>query len=105
MNEGYELIPLNPEKGGTFFVKIVADSNDADYITEEFESSKEEFETSDLKELKRLQNKFGGHYKLENYDGDLPIPCSEYGRCHSLERIEVRYMDENGVLYDVKIKY
>jgi len=89
------------ENLNTVKVTIVADSNDADYITEITTYSKEEFDEWVIDELIELKN-YSGSYELPGFPGDLDIPYNGFdGRCHSLEYVEVEYTDKNGQVWDV----
>lgn len=89
------------ESLNTVKVTIVADSNDADYITEITTYSKEEFDEWVIDELIELK-KYSGSHELPKFPGDLDIPYNGFdGRCHSLEYVEVEYTDKNGQVWDV----
>lgn len=84
-----------------FKVTIVADSNDADYITTINTYTKADFEDGIIDELIDLQTNHSGHYQLESFEyGYLQMPFCEHG-CHSLESIEVEYTDAEGNVWDV----
>lgn len=90
-----------------FKLTIVADSNDADYITETRRFSKEEFEERILPGLNHLKQHGSENHELEAYDNefDLPLPYSDWGSCHSLESVEVEFIDDSGKTWDVEIEY
>ena len=101
----YKLVQKPAKMKNKFIVTIKADSNDADYLTETETYTKRDFEQNCIDDLIELNNKYGGSYELENYQGRLVIPSTEMGYCHSLEDIKVEYVDENGHYWDVKIDY
>lgn len=90
-----------------FKLTIVADSNDADYITETRRFSKKEFEERILPGLNHLHQLASESHELESYDNefDLPLPYSDWGSCHSLESVEVEFIDDSGKTWDVEIEY
>ena len=84
-------------------VYINADSNDADYISTSEEYTQEEFDEI-IDEIINLRDNYGKSHELECYQNDmeLPIPHSDWGRCHSLKDIKVTLYDTDGCVYDVK---
>lgn len=102
---GYKLIEKASSMKNIFVITIVADSNDADYITESMDCSKTDFEEL-LPELINLRYNYGKNHELENYPNsmDLPIPYNGWdGCCHSLEKLIIEYIDESGKVFDVEI--
>jgi hypothetical protein len=100
----YELVKKPISNRNQFKVTIVADSNDADYITEINTYSKDSFERYVLDGLIDLKNNFSDDNQLEKYRGSAEVPYSEHGRCHSLESISIEYTDEDGTVWDVNLK-
>ena len=101
---GYKLVEKKSDRTETFIITIVADSNDADWVTEKMEFNKEEFEEI-LPALVDLKENFSGSHELENYTNpmELDIPYNGYdGYCHTLYELTVEYIDENGKIYDVE---
>lgn len=99
----YTLVPKKGESLNTFIVTIVADSNDADYITETMYFDKEGFEEI-LPELANLRDNYGKNHQLEKYPNpmDLDIPFNGWdGYCHSLESLDVEYIDGEGKIFEV----
>ncbi|PFT50844.1 MULTISPECIES: hypothetical protein [Bacillus cereus group] len=85
-----------------FKVTIVADSNDADYITTINTYTKSEFEDGIIDELIDLQENHSGHYELEKFHYDhLQIPYGDMDICHTLSSIDVEYTDAEGNVWDV----
>lgn len=95
------------EKRNVFIVRIVADSNDADYVTTENIYSKESFEKYVLDGLIELLKNHGDNHKLPDFPNDkydLDLPYNGWnGTCHSLESVTVEYFDENGDQWNVKL--
>lgn len=99
----YELVEKYSGELGKFKVIIKADSNDADYVTTINTYDKNNFEKYVVPELIELR-KYKGDYKLPDFNaGWLDIPYGEYDCCHTLESVDVEYLDENGKLWNVKI--
>ena len=100
---GYKLVEKKSDKTETFIVTIVADSNDADYVTEKMEFNKEEFEEI-LPALVDLKENYSGHHELEDYPNpmELHIPYGYDGYCHTIDELRVEYIDESGKIYDVE---
>lgn len=97
----YTLEPITEELN-KFTVTIIADSNDADYITTINTYSKDVFEDHVANGLTELLQNYSDRHKLEEYEGDFDdIPYGEYGRCHTLESIDIKYVDENGLTFNV----
>lgn len=94
-------------KNDYFEVIIVADSNDADYITRTEIYTPEEFNRYVINELIILLQECRGRHGLEQYEGDfewLNIPYNGWdGWCHSLESVTVTYYDTDGNVYNVNI--
>ena len=99
------------EKKGTdlesFEVTIIADSNDADYITNIDTYSKEEFEKRILPGLNHLHNFGTGRKKLEDYHNgfELSIPYTDWYPCHTLESVTVEFTDKNQKIWQVDLEY
>lgn len=88
-----------------FIVTIKADSNDANYITKVEKYSKKDFDEYVIDALIDLKQNYSGSHELENYpnEHDLPIPFNGWdGYCHTLETLYVQYVDEEGVVLDVR---
>jgi hypothetical protein len=97
--EKYKLSKQPQENRNKFIVTIKADSNDADYVTESEFFTKKSFDDYVVDELINLKTNYGGHHMLKDYpnDGDLSIPFNGYdGYCHTLESLDIKYVDENG---------
>ncbi|MGG3045706.1 hypothetical protein ABEO76_21505 [Bacillus anthracis] len=98
----YELVRKSTTELGRFKVTIVADSNDADYITTINTYSKETFDKHIVDELIDLQNNYGESHQLRNFEeGWLDIPCGDIDRCHSLKSVNVEHIDDKGIAWDV----
>jgi len=115
----YELVKIVTGGKKKFTVTIVADSNDADYITTIQEYTEEEFNLI-VDELINIQKNYSGHQQLENYAEDeeytlfdedtntacyawINIPSGEWGKCHTLKSIDITCLTEDGVLYNVEL--
>lgn len=108
MKSKYALMQLIPNEV-RFEVIIVADSNDADYVTTRETFSLEMFEEEIVDELIVLQRDFGGPNELkkmwsEDSDTYLDIPMdSQDEYCHSLEELEITMYDTRGFSFAVKL--
>lgn len=101
-NSKYRMIKKGNENLEKFKVTIVADSNDGDYITTIEEFDKEEFDKYIVDGLVDLLNNHGGEHELENFDNDwISIPHSDWGVCHTLESVDIEYIDYDGTLHTV----
>jgi len=105
------MIKFNPKKEsekGVFIIKVVGDSNDADYITEFTIVNKEDFDEKFIEEIKILDKIEGVSYALENldevYDYYINLPYGENGVCHTLSEITVEYIDSKSVIYNVEVE-
>lgn len=101
----YKLIEKVEVELNKFKVTIVADSNDADYITETDYYSKGSFEEYILDGLIELKNSYSGRHQLKDYPNeyDLTIPHNGWdGFCHTLEELIVEYIDANGKVWSVE---
>lgn len=100
----YELVKKR-EGLNEFKVTIVADSNDADYITTIQKYKEYEFDGRVIDDLIELKGYEGSH-ALRDYDEDddsyLDIPYGDIDSCHTLIQVIVEYTDSNGTVYDVK---
>lgn len=103
----YKLVPPEQKDRNKFTVTIIADSNDGDYITTINTYSKVFFEETILRDLVELLEDFSGDHELDTYGGDfedLPYnPNDEYGQCHTLESIDVKYVDYDGFTWNVDL--
>ncbi|WP_413986355.1 hypothetical protein [Paenibacillus polymyxa] len=103
----YELVVPKMEEYNKFIVTVVADSNDGDYITTINTYTKPYFEEAIVRDLIDLINNYSGHHELEKYDGefeDLPFnPHDDYGRCHTLISVNIRFIDNKGFTWNVKL--
>lgn len=100
----YRLIKQPQENRNKFIVTIKADSNDGDYITTDESYDKDSFDEYAVDALIDLKENYSGCHQLEGYpnEGDLSIPFNGYdGYCHSLESLDVKYIDENGQMWKV----
>jgi hypothetical protein len=107
MEEKYKLIKrVNKNQNEIFNIKIKVDSNDADYMYSNFECDKNAFEDIFVYLLTKLKTDYSNNHKLEDLDDDiyeaLNLPYNEWGRCHSLESINITYADSTGI-YDVRL--
>lgn len=103
----YKLVEKRKDDYETFKVTIVADSNDADYITETKRYTKNEFEGRILSGLNHLKQTANEDHQLEDYQNpfNLSLPFSDWGPCHTLESISVEFLDATGKSWDVEIEY
>lgn len=100
----YQLIKKTMSNRNQFKVTIVADANDGDYITTINTYTKEWFEEDIVEGLIDLQENFSGDNELQEYDNDwIDIPHDGQEGCHSLESIDIEYIDENGEVWDVEL--
>lgn len=104
--EKYTLSKPDPEKLKHFKIVIIADANDADYLTSVSSYTKEEFDECFADQVIKLLRDYNGPHGLEKIDYksgiDLDIPYDLDGEmCHTLESLEVTYVDENGCFHDV----
>jgi hypothetical protein len=99
---GFEMQNQN----GMFNISIKVDSNDADYMYSNFECDKNAFDKVYVYLLTELNSSYSDNHDLEYVDDDLyealDLPRTEYGRCHSLESIDITYADTTGI-YDVEL--
>lgn len=85
-----------------FKVVITGDYNDGDYSTRTEFFSKDDFEKHVLAEVKDLRDNYSDDYKLREFEaGWLWLPSGDNEGCHTLESIEVEYIDKNGDVWDV----
>lgn len=102
---GFKLVEKKSELKNIFILTIIADSNDGDYISESMSYTKTEFEKL-IPELINLINNYSESHELEKYPNtmDLSIPFNGYsGYCHTLEELNIEFIDENGKIFDVDI--
>lgn len=96
-----------PSDGRMMFkVTIVADANDGDYITTIDFFPVKEFEECGADALIDLLLNYSGSHQLEKYpnEGELDIPFDGWdGYCHTLESVEVEFIDEFGKTWDVEL--
>lgn len=106
----YKLLKPAEKKTNCFTVVITADENDADYVTEVETYSKKKFDEIYAEQLIKLLKEFSGDHNLAKadtesgykYGFDLNLPRDSRGElCHTLETVEVTYVDEISVLHDV----
>ncbi|EJW14102.1 hypothetical protein M5X00_26230 [Paenibacillus alvei] len=93
-------------KRNIFIVTIVADSNDADYVTTEDIFSKAEFDEYVADALIDLLANYSGRHQLSDYpnEEDLSIPRNGWdGYCHSLKKMTIKHIDVNGEHWDVSL--
>ena len=92
-----------------YLLKITADSNDGDYITEETRFDKD-YADEAIKAFDIIISKLMGAYALENYkticnieEGEIlelvNLPFSEWGICHTIENCNLFYYDTEGFTY------
>lgn len=100
----YILVEKKPEDREQFIVTITGDSNDGDLITDSKAYIEKGF-LFVLDELKNFKLNYFGHKKLREYGNDygLPIPYSDDGVCHTLEKVTIEYIDKDGKIFDVHI--
>lgn len=102
--EKYTIGEVKKDKINQFEVIIIADSNDADYITTREFYGEYVFDEYIIDELIDLIDNYSGSHELEKFCGDnVRIPYSDWGCCHSIESIEVNYYDNNGTVRPVEI--
>lgn len=104
MND-YKMVKKTGEEVGMFKITIVADSNDADYVTCTDLFPKEEFEEYGLEGLRDLREKASLPHQLSDYynEYDLPIPSNFHdGYCHTLVSVTVEFLDEEGKVWTVE---
>lgn len=103
----YKLTSPEIKDRNKFTVTIEADSNDGDYITTINTYTKPFFEETIAHDLIDLLQNYGKRHELNKYSGefeDLPYnPNDDYGRCHTLKSIDVKYVDENGFTWNVEL--
>jgi hypothetical protein len=103
----YTLEKHKQEDLNKFIVTIVADSNDADYVTTIEKYTKEIFDREVINDLMDIKNNYSGHHQLKNYEGDcdyISVPFDGYdGHCHTLESIDIKYIDANGETWNVAL--
>lgn len=100
----YTLIKKPESERNKVVVTIVADSNDADYITTINTYNKKLFDEEIFDLLYELKYQYSGPHKLENYIGKLEVPRYEfgdYGNCHTIKTIKVEYIDNSGEVWEV----
>lgn len=106
MSEKYTLVEKIEENTDRFRVVYVADSNDADYVTETEFFHPEDFHTYAIDALIDLSRNYSAPHKLANYrnEDDLSIPYNGFdGYCHSLKGLKIEYIDHNGKVWNVKL--
>ncbi|MNS56447.1 hypothetical protein D3C72_893060 [compost metagenome] len=103
--EKYTLRLPNESSRGMFTVTIVADSNDADYITTINSYSKENFENYYLDDLIDLVKNYSERHQLSDCPlQDIGIPSNGWdGNCHSLKKVVITYVDSNGLTWDLDL--
>ena len=86
-------------------MSIVGDSNDADYITKTEKYDKSTFEEI-VPYLYLLNYKYNKDYQLKEfpYREYISLPYSEFGVCHSLEKLSIKFFDK-GTAYEVNLPY
>jgi len=107
MKQKYTLVKRELVKEKTFRVIIVADSNDADYITEDTTYTEQEFNDSVNILIDLIKNHSGRHefenFRNETEEGYIEVPYCEYGSCHTLKSIEITCEDVDGIIYNVEL--
>jgi hypothetical protein len=95
-----------PTERNKFIVTIVADSNDGDYVTTINTYPKEQFDKYVVSELIDMITNYGGHHELKNFLGEfVDVPFNGYdGNCHTLESVDIKYVDENGDTWNVILR-
>lgn len=102
----YTLAKKESKNCNKFIVKIVADSNDGDYITREDSFAPKEFDEFVINELLHLKQ-YSESGQLKDFKNNgiseyLSIPYNGWdGYCHSLENVEVTFIDKDGQIFDV----
>lgn len=100
----YEVHELPMTERERFVVSLKADSNDADYITTIESYTVNDFENNIVDELIDLKKNHSGEHELESYWSDwLNIPHGEHDICHTLVEIDIKFIDENAVMWEVEI--
>lgn len=102
-------------KRDVFIITVVADSNDADYMTETTTIKKDDMTDEIIDLIKKLDaieyvnhalgdvDEQGEAHGLTSDDlfSHISIPHTEWGVCHSLETFTVEYIDAEGKIFDV----
>lgn len=99
----YQLVEKRSENLNTFIVTIVADGNDADDVTETMFYTKDHFENI-VKELANLRDNYSKGRQLRNYPNEEGFCIPDDGwacPCHTLVKLTVEYVDEDGKIWDV----
>lgn len=106
VGKGYSLIKREAPKEPYFLVKVCGDSNDADYITEETKLSVDEWENQDgLLTAQIIDQFYSDSHKLRDMFSEIIDLPRDYNCdvCHTLESMEIEYVDVEGIVYDVKL--
>ena len=102
---GYKLKEISISNKEHFEVFIKADSNDADYISTETILTKEEFEKVALDQLRVLEHFYSSPHTFHCFYSDtVDLPTGDWGDCHSLVELRVRYFNEDGKAYMVELE-
>lgn len=97
-----------------YLLKITADSNDGDYITEETHFD-EDYVDEVIKAFNIIMSKLMGKHALENYkticnieEGEVleyvDFPYTDWGICHTIVECELFYYDTEGFTYKIKLE-
>lgn len=102
--EKYTIGKIQPTRVNCFEVIIVADMNDGDYVTTREFYSEEQFDNYVIDELIELLGEHSNEYELPKFCCNcISIPFDGQETCHSLEKVEVNYYDNNGSVRPVEI--
>ena len=100
--EKYTIGEIESTKMNQFEVIIIGDVNDADYVTTREFYPEIFFDDYVIDELIELMGEY--LYSPQNFSShNISIPYGEDGRCHTIEKVEVNYYDNNGSVRPVKI--
>lgn len=101
----YELVEKTVKP--LFRVTIEADMNDGDYLTNINQYSKDRFSehlVDELIELKKIVGKSDALYAFNDQYTNVPFDTQSGESCHTLESLDIEYIDEQGKIWDVVLK-
>lgn len=95
---------LIPKKGKEIFkITLIADMNDGDYLTTIREYTKDRFDLM-IDEIKRAKDIVGEYDKLRDFQEcylSMPWDSQSGEPCHTLESIDIEYIDSEGRIFEV----
>lgn len=101
----YQLSIVDESKRDMFYIKVVGDVNDGNYVTEEIVCEPDIFRRYWLQDVIDLYMNYSGEHELGDFHETELVPMGELDNlAHTLVRLEVTYIDIDGVLYDVNLK-